>query len=379
MVTGIATAMLDSSPVVCITGQVPTGVIGSDAFQEVDITGITLPITKHNYLVTEVEELVDTIREAFHIARTGRPGPVLIDIPKDVQIANTDFEYPEEPISVPSERPVSRGDEAGVEAALELINSAKRPFILAGHGVTLSGAEKELQEFAEMGHIPVGLTLLGKGAIPEGHPLCFGMMGMHGDACVNHAIQEADLLLAFGMRFDDRVTGDLKTYALKSKKIHVDIDASEINKNVRSDVGIVGNLKDVLSQFIPMMKSVNRGSWISQIRDWQKGATPLSCRPPGSARSASESRPAGSRLSRRGASASAAPDDPNPGSSILDAIRRFGAMSEEQQNSPQEPKGVVDLASVLYVVCGIPAMILFFVVLFGLVGICDGGGTQFPA
>jgi len=273
MVTGIATAMLDSSPVVCITGQVPTGVIGSDAFQEVDITGITIPITKHNYLLTDVEELVDTIREAFHIARTGRQGPVLIDIPKDVQIAISDFKYPEEPISVPSELPISKGDEAEVEAAIELINSAKRPFILAGHGVSLSGAEKELQEFSELGHIPVGLTLLGKGALAEGHPLCFGMMGMHGEACVNHAIQEADLLLAFGMRFDDRVTGDLKTYALKSKKIHVDIDAAEINKNVRADVGIVGNLKDVLNQFIPMMKSINRGAWISQIRDWQKGTS----------------------------------------------------------------------------------------------------------
>ena len=271
LVTGIATAMLDSSPLVCITGQVPSAVIGSDAFQEVDITGITLPITKHNYLVTDVEELVDTVREAFHIARTGRPGPVLIDLPKDVQIAQAEFNYPEEPISVPSERPISKADETEIETAIELINSAKRPMILAGHGVSLSGAEKELLEFAETGHIPVALTLLGKGALPEGHPLCFGMMGMHGEACVNHAIQDADLLLALGMRFDDRVTGDLKTYATKSKKIHVDIDASEINKNVRVDVGIVGNLKDVLRQFLPMMKARNRSIWISQIRDWQKG------------------------------------------------------------------------------------------------------------
>jgi acetolactate synthase-1/2/3 large subunit len=271
MVTGIATAMLDSSPVVCITGQVPSAVIGSDAFQEVDITGITLPITKHNYLVTDVEELVDTVREAFHIARTGRPGPVLIDLPKDVQIAQTEFSYPEEQISVPSERPITRAGEEEIETAVELINSAKRPIILAGHGVTLSGAEKELLEFAETGHIPVALTLLGKGALPEAHPLCFGMMGMHGEACVNHAIQDADLLLALGMRFDDRVTGDLNTYATKSKKIHVDIDASEINKNVQVDVGIVGNLQDVLQQFLPMTKSCNRSTWISQIRDWQKG------------------------------------------------------------------------------------------------------------
>ncbi len=269
LVTGIATAMLDSSPVVCVTGQVPTGVIGSDAFQEIDITGITLPITKHNYLVTEVDEVASAVREAFHIARSGRPGPVLVDIPKDVQIAKTEFVYPEGPLSMPNERPIGEASAEELNAMLELFRDSRRPLILAGNGITLSGAERELLEFAEKGGIPVALTLLGKGALPEAHPLCLGMMGMHGEAHVNMAIQEADLLLALGMRFDDRVTGDLKTYAPKSKKIHVDIDASEINKNVRVNLGVVGDLRQVLRQIIPLTPAFDSREWLELIRSWQ--------------------------------------------------------------------------------------------------------------
>jgi acetolactate synthase I/II/III large subunit len=270
LVTGIATAMLDSSPIVCITGQVATGVIGSDAFQEIDITGITLPITKHNYLITDADEIAATVREAFYIARSGRPGPVLIDIPKDVQIAKTEFVYPEDPIDLPNERPFGESLDADVQTALKLIQESRRPLILAGHGITLSGAEAELLAFAEKAQVPMALTLLGKGTIPERHPLCLGMMGMHGEAHVNMAIQEADLLLAFGMRFDDRVTGDLKTYAPKSRKIHVDIDASEIDKNVRVDLGIVGDLKQVLQRLIPLVDPVDSRAWLEVIKGWQE-------------------------------------------------------------------------------------------------------------
>lgn len=270
LVTGIATAMMDSSPIVCITGQVSRGAIGSDAFQECDITGITIPITKHNYLVTDVEDLAYIIKEAFHIARTGRPGPVLIDIPKDIQNALTEFEYPEQEIEMRGYRPTTRATNEQIEDALELIKNAKKPVILAGHGVTMSGASQELQELAERAQIPVTLTLLGKGAIPENHPLAVGMMGMHGAAACNFAIQEADLLIALGMRFDDRVTGNLKTYSPNSKKIHVDIDPSEINKNVRVDVGIAGDLKVVMQQLLPDLKAQKHGEWIAQIREWQE-------------------------------------------------------------------------------------------------------------
>lgn len=269
LVTGIATAMMDSSPIVCITGQVAHGSIGSDAFQEIDITGITLPITKHNYLVADVKDLAYTIHEAFHIARTGRPGPVLIDVPKDVQNAVTEFEYPEEPVVLSGYHPATGAAEDDLEAAIRLIKSAQRPLILAGHGIVMSGAAREVQQFAELTQTPVALTLLGKGAMPEGHPLCLGMMGMHGEAFVNNAIQEADLLLAFGMRFDDRVTGNTSTYARKSRKIHVDIDPSEINKNVRVDVGIVGDLRTVVSQMMPRLEPMQHTDWMEQISEWR--------------------------------------------------------------------------------------------------------------
>lgn len=268
LVTGIATAMMDSSPIVCITGQVTRGAIGSDAFQETDVTGVTLPVTKHNYLVMELAELPYVVREAFYIARTGRPGPVLIDIPKDIQTAKMEFVYPETPIRLPGYRPPVMATEGQIEAALRLISEAKRPVILAGHGVLVSGAALQLRELAERANIPVALTLLGKGAMPESHPLTIGMMGMHGEAAANHAIQEADLLIALGMRFDDRVTGNLKTYAMGAKKIHVDIDASEINKNVRVDVGIAADLRAVLDQLLPGVQAQTHPEWLNRIRDW---------------------------------------------------------------------------------------------------------------
>ncbi len=270
LVTGLATAMMDSSPIVCITGQVPRGAIGSDAFQECDITGITIPVTKHNYLVSDVRELAYIVREAFHIARTGRPGPVLIDIPKDIQTEKTEFIYPEAEIRLPGYNPPNTGSDDEIAAALELIAQAKKPVILAGHGILMAGASQELQELVERAQIPVTLTLLGKGAIPESHPLTVGMMGMHGAAACNYAIQEADLLIALGMRFDDRVTGNLKTYSPNSKKIHVDIDPSEINKNVKVDVGIAGDVRAVLKQLLPGLKSTSHAEWLGRIRDWQE-------------------------------------------------------------------------------------------------------------
>ncbi|RME43129.1 MAG: biosynthetic-type acetolactate synthase large subunit, partial [Caldilineae bacterium] len=269
MVTGLATAMMDSSPIVCITGQVPTTAIGGDAFQETDVTGVTLPVTKHNYLVTDVRDLAYTIKEAFYIARTGRPGPVLIDIPKDVQNAETEFVYPEGEIDLPGYHPPARATDEQIARALELINRAERPVILAGHGVLQSGATQEVLKMAERGSIPITTTLLGIGGIPRSHPLNMGMMGMHGEACANQAIQEADLLLAFGMRFDDRVTGNLKTYSPHSKKIHIDIDASELNKNVRVDVGINADLRTVLRQLNGQVEAVDRSAWLARIREWQ--------------------------------------------------------------------------------------------------------------
>ncbi len=273
MVTGIATAKMDSSPIVCITGQVGTGAIGGDAFQETDVTGVTLPVTKHNYLVTDVRDLAYTIKEAFYIARTGRPGPVLIDIPKDVQNAKCEFVYPEDPIDLPGYHPAARATVAQVARALALINAAKKPVILAGHGILLSGATGQVLEMAEKGSIPITTTLLGIGGIPAGHPLNMGMMGMHGEAAANQAIQEADLLLAFGMRFDDRVTGKLATYSPNSKKIHIDIDASELNKNVRVDVAINADLQVVLEQFNGDVEAADRTAWLNAIRDWQEDSS----------------------------------------------------------------------------------------------------------
>src|SRR6266576_5975697 len=265
MVTGIATAMLDSSPIVCITGQVGSKLIGSDAFQETDITGVTLPITKHNYLVTHASEVAQTIREAFYVARSGRPGPVMVDITIDAQQTTCEFDWEAAAPQLPGYRPDLSPAPKEYEQALELIHNAKRPVILAGHGIIISGAMQEVRDFAERAGIPVAPTLLGLGAFPASHPLNLGMMGMHGEAWVNHAIQDADLLIALGMRFDDRVTGSLKTYAPNAKKIHVEIDPAEINKNVKVDVALVGDLREVLHELLPHVSSVNRSDWLDFI------------------------------------------------------------------------------------------------------------------
>jgi acetolactate synthase-1/2/3 large subunit len=265
LVTGIATAMLDSSPIVCITGQVGSKLIGSDAFQEVDITGITLPITKHNYLVTHAGELARTLREAFYVARSGRPGPVLVDITKDAQQSSCEFDWESAKPQLPGYRPDLSPEPKEYEDALKLIHNSKRPVILLGHGAIVSGAMREVQDLVERSGIPVALTLLGLGAFPASHPLNLGMMGMHGEAWVNHTIQEADLLIALGMRFDDRVTGTLKTYAPNAKKIHVEIDPAEINKNVKVDVALVGDLRDVLRELLPKIECVDRQEWMDFI------------------------------------------------------------------------------------------------------------------
>ena len=268
LVTGIATAMMDSSPIVCITGQVHAHLIGGDAFQETDVTGITLPITKHNYLVTSADEIAEVVAEAFYIARSGRPGPVLIDICKNAQIEQAEFEYPKE-VKLPGYQPPSHAPEADLQKALNLIEKAKRPIILCGHGVIMSGAEEVLEYFAVKTNTPVTSTLLGIGAFPASHKLSLGMMGMHGEAHCNLAIQNADLLLAFGMRFDDRVTGTLNTYAPGAKKIHIDIDPSEIHKNVKVDVPLVGDLKTVLTDLIPLVDEYEHEKWMQQIGEWK--------------------------------------------------------------------------------------------------------------
>jgi acetolactate synthase-1/2/3 large subunit len=251
LVTGIANAMMDSVPLVCLTGQVPSAVLGSDAFQETDITGITLPITKHSYLVTRAEDIAPSIKEAFHIARSGRPGPVLVDLTKDAQQGSCDYEPDDSPVRLPGYRPSRRARPELFQNALDLIRSSKRPLILAGHGVILSGASRLLLDLVEETQIPVALTLLGMGGFPATHPLSLGMMGMHGEAWVNTAIQEADLLIALGMRFDDRVIGNPKSFAPRARKIHIEIDPAEINKNVKVDVGIVGDLSETLSSLVP--------------------------------------------------------------------------------------------------------------------------------
>ena len=265
LVTGIATAMMDSSPIICITGQVNAGAIGSDAFQETDVTGVTLPITKHNYLVTSVDEIAPTLQEAFYVARTGRPGPVLVDISKNAQNGETDFEWDGESVKLPGYQSRRLVSAELLEQAVALIEAAERPLILAGHGVLMSGAMQALLDFVRKTEIPVAMTLLGLGGFPASDPLNLGMMGMHGEAWVNSAIQQADLLLAFGMRFDDRVTGNLDTYAVDAKKIHIDIDASEINKVIRADVGIVGDLKETLIDLGKEAPRKTHADWLAYI------------------------------------------------------------------------------------------------------------------
>src|ERR1700692_3185925 len=244
MVTGIATAMLDSSPIVCITGQVGSKLIGSDAFQETDITGVTLPITKHNYLVTHASEVARTIREAFYVAKSGRRDPVLVDITKDAQQSTCEFDWEAAKPQLPGYRPDLSPAPEEYAQALELIRNSKRPVILAGHGIIISGAMREVRDFAERAGIPVAMTLLGLGAFPASHPLNLGMMGMHGD---------------------DWVTGNLKTYAPNAKKIHIEIDPAEINKNVKVDVPLVGDLREVLLELLPHVESIDRSEWLDTI------------------------------------------------------------------------------------------------------------------
>ena len=266
MVTGLATAMMDSSPIVCITGQVGSRLIGSDAFQETDITGITLPITKHNYLVTKAADVASAVREAFLIAKSGRPGPVLIDITKDAQQGSCAFDW-DAAVPSPDVVRVPRSPDTTVLAdALALLRSARRPLVLVGHGVLLADAAAELRAFVDTTGVPVAVTLLGIGALPASHPLNLGMMGMHGEAWVNTAIQEADLLIAVGMRFDDRVTGNLKTYAREARKIHVDIDPAELGKNVAVDVAIAGDVGDVLRRWRPALSRLDLTAWLDRIR-----------------------------------------------------------------------------------------------------------------
>ncbi len=268
LVTGIATAAMDSSPIVCITGQVAVDLIGGDAFQETDVTGITLPITKHNFLISSADEIAQVVREAFYIARSGRPGPVLIDICKNAQVETAEFVYPGEP-QLRGYQPPRHASMKDVQRAAELIAEAERPVILAGHGVLKSGAMKELHDFAVKTQTPVAMTLLGLGSLPASHPLSLGMMGMHGEAYCNNAIQQADLLLAFGMRFDDRVTGNLRTYAPRARKIHVEIDPTEIHKNVRVDVPLVGDLKTVLNDLLPLVEPGDHEEWLEKIAEWK--------------------------------------------------------------------------------------------------------------
>jgi acetolactate synthase-1/2/3 large subunit len=276
LVTGIATAMLDSIPIVCITGNVSSKVLGTDAFQEIDITGITLPVTKHNFLVNRAEDLAAALRHAFQIARSGRPGPVLVDITKDAQQASAIFDFEAAKPRPYRPHPMLRVEESGLAHAAELIRISKRPIILSGHGVMESGAMEQVRALAERAQIPVALTLLGLGGFPASHPLNMGMMGMHGEAWVNNAIQEADLLIACGMRFDDRVTGTLATYAPKAKKIHIEIDPAEINKNVKAEVALVGDLRAVLEDLLPRIGSRGHGgrdgsAWL-KIIEGSKGA-----------------------------------------------------------------------------------------------------------
>jgi acetolactate synthase-1/2/3 large subunit len=265
LVTGIATAMLDSIPIVCVTGNVSSKILGTDAFQEVDITGITLPITKHNFLVSRTEDLAAALREAFQIAVSGRPGPVLVDITKDAQQGTAIFDFAAAKPRPYRPHPMLKVEDSGLAQAAELIRNSKRPVILAGHGVSESGAMEQVRTLAERAQIPVGLTLLGLGSFPASHPLNLGMMGMHGEAWLNHAIQEADLLIACGMRFDDRVTGTTATYSLNSKKIHIEVDPAEINKNIKVDVALVGDLREVLEQLLPRVAGRDGSAWIKTI------------------------------------------------------------------------------------------------------------------
>jgi acetolactate synthase I/II/III large subunit len=276
LVTPIADAKMDSVPIVAITGQVPSPVVGNDAFQEADITGITMPITKHNFLVKDPGAIAETMREAFHIARTGRPGPVLVDIPKDVLVNETTWRWPET-VSLPGYKPTTKGNMRQVVEAVKLILRAKRPVVYAGGGIIKANATEELRTFAEIGRLPVVTTLMARGSFPDSHELCLGMPGMHGNYTAVTSMQKADLLIALGSRFDDRVTGKLTAFAPDAKIIHVDIDPAEIGKNRVADVPIVGDCRDVIAKLAAELASrqgdagaPNRSAWLEQLDDWRR-------------------------------------------------------------------------------------------------------------
>ena len=273
-VTGIATAYMDSIPLVVMTGQVPTAMIGNDAFQEADIVGITRSCVKYNFLVKDINDLARIMREAFFIATSGRPGPVLIDLPKDVTVNKTEFEWPEK-VFIRSYNPTYEGNRWMIEKAITEIGRAKKPLIVAGGGCITADASKELRELAEAASIPVTTTLMGLGACPVAHRLCIGMLGMHGTYVANRAVQNADLLIAIGMRFDDRVTGKIEGFAPNARIIHIDIDPTSIRKNVRVDVPVVGDVKRVLQQLNKMFRESAqeqwdevRKSWLRQLDEW---------------------------------------------------------------------------------------------------------------
>jgi acetolactate synthase-1/2/3 large subunit len=269
LITGIADASIDSTPIVCITGQVPSHLLGSDAFQETDVLGISMPVTKWNYQVTKPEEIAESIAKAFYIARSGRPGPVLIDITKDAQFGRTEFKY--EPCEkIRSYHPYPTPNDKLIHDAAELINSSKKPFILAGHGILISGAERQLLELSETADIPVGLTLLGLSSFPPDHKNYIGFLGMHGNYGPNIKTNECDLLIAIGMRFDDRVTGDVKKYAKQAKVIHIEIDPSEINKNVKAHIALNSDARQTLDKLVPLIKPNKHTEWINEFRECDK-------------------------------------------------------------------------------------------------------------
>jgi acetolactate synthase-1/2/3 large subunit len=269
LITGLATANMDSSPVVAITGQVPTSLLGRDGFQEADVQGVSLPVSKHNYLVTDVAELPSVIKEAFYIARTGRPGPVLVDICKDVQQAGADFEYPET-VNLPGYNPaLAAADPDSIARAARLINEAERPLIVAGQGVKIAHAETELRQLAEKANMPVTTSLLGIGTLSETHPLAIGMGGMHGEVFTNYALQECDVLIAIGARLDDRLTGAFDTFAPKARIIHIDLDPSEVGKNLTIDTPVVGDALLTLRALIPLIEPKEHPAWLGQIAEWK--------------------------------------------------------------------------------------------------------------
>ena len=271
LVTGLATAQMDSIPIVAITGQVPTNLLGTDAFQESDVVGVTAPVCKHNYLVTDVNDLPGILKEAFYIARSGRPGVVLIDICKDVQNATGLFRYDME-VNLPGFEPWPTVDMERIKQAAAIINKAERPLILSGHGVQIAGVARDLLQLVEMAEIPMVTTLLGTGNIPESHPLSLGMGGMHGEAYADRAIQGCDVLIAMGMRFDDRITGRLDSFAKQSKIIHFELDPAEVGKNVEPDVAVIGDLGETLPALMPLIEQRRHQVWLQEIKEW-KGET----------------------------------------------------------------------------------------------------------